>query len=61
VVDDTTPPTSRAGFERALGLLEDAETQLRAGEYSKARRFAEEAKMQAIEARERALGENTAN
>ena len=54
VMGASTSAALREDFQRAETLLEDAETQLRAGEYSKARRYAEEAKLLAIEARERA-------
>ena len=61
VMDAGTSAALREDFERAETLLEDAETELRAGEYSKARRYAEEAKLLAIEARERAGEASSSN
>ncbi len=57
VIDESAPATSRHGVQRAVVLLERAEGHLRAGEYAAARENAEAAKSLAIEARERAAGE----
>ncbi len=57
VVDASAPDASQHGVTRASALLEAAESDLRRGDYSKAREHAREAKMLAIEARERAAGD----
>ena len=57
VVDTSAPAVSQDAITRAGELLEAAETELRRGDYDQAREHAREAKMLAIEARERATGD----
>ena len=57
VVDATAPVLSQERFARASELMQAAETQLRDGDFGKARQLAMSAKLLAIEARECVVGD----
>ena len=57
VVDAKAPVLSQERFARASELMQAAESQLRDGDFGKARQLAMSAKLLAIEARERVVGD----